>query len=161
MFGVHLLFVFLAIALISKYVTKGWKEVQIAYADKENVEEVVKVLSYLEVVEKVKHSCDETEVINLIEEHKLEREQLLTDHLKSKQVGRWVLFIYLFIFFNVFFFFFLISSCYTPIISGDRSGVTAPAAYWELYWCFHPCGTGCFQPIFSLRNLIGKQILLY
>ncbi|XP_029970734.1 RNA-binding protein RO60 [Salarias fasciatus] len=77
-----------AIALISKYVTKGWKEVQAAYADKENSEEVVKVLSYLEVVEKVKHSCDETEVIALMEEHKLEREQLLTDHLKSKQVWR-------------------------------------------------------------------------
>ncbi|XP_077376962.1 RNA-binding protein RO60 [Festucalex cinctus] len=77
-----------AIALISKYVAKGWKEVQVAYTDKENTEEVVKVLSYLEVVEKVKHSCDETEVINLIEEHKLEREQLLTDHLKSKLVWR-------------------------------------------------------------------------
>lgn len=78
---------FSAIALVCKYVTKGWKEVQAAYSDKENSEEVVKVLSYLEVVEKVKHSCDETEVINLIEEHKLEREQLLTDHLKSKQVS--------------------------------------------------------------------------
>ncbi|KAM3866023.1 RNA-binding protein RO60 [Diretmus argenteus] len=77
-----------SIALISKYVTKGWKEVQVAYADKENSEEVVKVLSYLEVVEKVKHSCDETEVINLIEEHRLEREQLLTDHLKSKEVWK-------------------------------------------------------------------------
>lgn len=77
-----------AIALISKYVTKGWKEVQVVYADKENCEEVVKVLAYLEVVEKVKHSCDETEVITLMEEHKLEREQLLTDHLKSKQVWR-------------------------------------------------------------------------
>ncbi|XP_061653135.1 60 kDa SS-A/Ro ribonucleoprotein [Phyllopteryx taeniolatus] len=77
-----------AIALISKYVAKGWKEVQVAYGDKKNTEEVVKVLSYLEVVEKVKHSCDETEVINLIEEHKLEREQLLTDHLKSKLVWR-------------------------------------------------------------------------
>lgn len=76
-----------AIALISKYVTKGWKEVQTAYSDKEKSEEVAKVLSYLEVVEKVKHSCDETEVVNLIEEHKLEREQLLTDHLKSKQVS--------------------------------------------------------------------------
>ncbi|KAM9790441.1 RNA-binding protein RO60 isoform 2-T2 [Syngnathus typhle] len=77
-----------AIALISKYVAKGWKEVQVAYGDKENPEEVVKVLSYLDVVEKVKHSCDETEVINLIEEHKLEREQLLTAHLKSKFVWR-------------------------------------------------------------------------
>ncbi|KAK5859515.1 hypothetical protein PBY51_021067 [Eleginops maclovinus] len=75
-----------AIALISKYVTKGWTEVQLAYSDKENSEEVVKVFSYLEMVEKIKHSCDETEVINLIEEHKMEREQLLTDHLKSKQV---------------------------------------------------------------------------
>ncbi|CAM9321041.1 unnamed protein product, partial [Lampetra planeri] len=76
------------IALISKYVTKGWAEVQVAYADKENSEEVVKVLSYLEVVEKVKRSSDETEVISIIEEHKLERQQLLTDHLKSKQVWR-------------------------------------------------------------------------
>lgn len=67
--------------------TRGWKDVQAAYSGKENSEEVVKVLSYLEVVEKVKHSCDETEVINLIEEHQLEREQLLTDHLKSKQVS--------------------------------------------------------------------------
>ena len=45
------------------------------------------MLSYLEIVEKAKHSCDETEVINLIEEYKLEREQLLTEHLKSKQVS--------------------------------------------------------------------------
>lgn len=44
------------------------------------------MLSYLEAVEKVKHSCDETVVINLIEEHKLEMEQLLTENLKSKQV---------------------------------------------------------------------------
>lgn len=76
-----------AIALVCKYVTRGWKDVQAAYSDKENCEEVVRVLSYLEVVEKVKHSCDETEVVNLIEEHQLEREQLLTDHLKSKQVS--------------------------------------------------------------------------
>ncbi|XP_006786930.1 60 kDa SS-A/Ro ribonucleoprotein isoform X3 [Neolamprologus brichardi] len=75
-----------AIALISKYVTKGWKEVQVAHENKENAEEVIRVLSYLEVVEKVKHSRDETEVVTLIEEHKLEREQLLTEHLKYKQV---------------------------------------------------------------------------
>lgn len=78
---------FSAIALISKYVTKGWKEVQVAYEDKENSEEVLKVFSYLEVVEKVKHSRDETEVVTLIEEHKLEKEQLLTEHRKSKQVS--------------------------------------------------------------------------
>ncbi|KAK1879646.1 60 kDa SS-A/Ro ribonucleoprotein [Dissostichus eleginoides] len=39
-----------AIALISKYVIKGWKEVQLAYSDKENSEEVGKVLSYLEMI---------------------------------------------------------------------------------------------------------------
>lgn len=76
-----------AIVLISKYVMKGWKEVQGAYADKENSEEVIKVLSYLEAVEKVKHSADEMEVSHLIEEHSLEREQLLTDHLRSKVVS--------------------------------------------------------------------------
>lgn len=85
-------FAFSEIALICKYVTKGWKEVQATYSGKENSEEVVKVLLYLEVVERVKHSCDETEVINLIEEHKLEREQLLTDHLKSKQVSAFLVF---------------------------------------------------------------------
>ncbi|XP_029582201.1 RNA-binding protein RO60 isoform X3 [Salmo trutta] len=77
-----------AIVLISKYIMKGWKEVQGAYADKENSEEVIKVLSYLEAVEKVKHSADEMEVSHLIEEHSLEREQLLTDHLKSKAVWK-------------------------------------------------------------------------
>ncbi|XP_061903073.1 RNA-binding protein RO60-like [Entelurus aequoreus] len=77
-----------AIALICQYVTKEWKDVQVAYADKDNSDEVSKVLSYLEVVEKARHSCDETEVITLIEEHNLEREQLLTDHLKSKSVWR-------------------------------------------------------------------------
>ncbi|KAL2097985.1 hypothetical protein ACEWY4_007192 [Coilia grayii] len=77
-----------AIALINKYITKGWKEVQVAYADKENSESVVKVLTYLEAVEKAKHSMDEVEVIHLIEEHRLEREQILTNHLKSKEVWR-------------------------------------------------------------------------
>lgn len=77
-----------AIALVCKYIMKGWKEVQTEYAEKEKSEEVLKVMSYLEVVEKVKHTCDETEVINLIEEHSLEREQLLTDHLKSKHVWK-------------------------------------------------------------------------
>lgn len=77
---------FTAIALINKYITKGWKEVQVAYADKENSENVVKVLAYLEAVEKAKHSADEMEVIHLIEEHRLEREQILTNHLKSKEV---------------------------------------------------------------------------
>ncbi|KAK7944827.1 hypothetical protein WMY93_000555 [Mugilogobius chulae] len=72
------------VALVCKYIMKGWNEVKTEYADKENPEEVLKVLSYLEVVEKVKHCNDETEVITMIEEHLLEREQLLTDHLKSK-----------------------------------------------------------------------------
>ncbi|CAB1325837.1 unnamed protein product [Coregonus sp. 'balchen'] len=41
-----------------------------------------------EAGEKVKHSADEIEVTHLIEEHRLEREQLLTDHLKSKEVWK-------------------------------------------------------------------------
>lgn len=77
-----------AIALVCKYIMKGWKQVQAEFGDKENSEEVQKVLSYLELMEKAKHSCDETEVINLIEEHSLESEQLRTDHLKSKHVWK-------------------------------------------------------------------------
>ncbi|XP_028833567.1 RNA-binding protein RO60 [Denticeps clupeoides] len=77
-----------AVALIIKYITKGWKEVHVAYAEKENPEEVVKVLAYLEAVEKAKHSADEAEVRHLIEEHGLEREQIQTNHLKSKEVWK-------------------------------------------------------------------------
>ena len=77
---------FSEIALLSKYITKGWKEVQGAYYEKENSEEVARIVSYLEVVEKVKHSSDEAEVIHLIEEHRLDRDQLLTNHLRSKEV---------------------------------------------------------------------------
>ncbi|XP_066537299.1 60 kDa SS-A/Ro ribonucleoprotein isoform X2 [Hoplias malabaricus] len=77
-----------AIALISKYVTKGWKVVQEMYGDKENSEEVMKVFAYLEAVEKAKHSNDEQEVVHLIEEYRLDREQILTNHLKSKEVWK-------------------------------------------------------------------------
>ena len=73
--------------LINKYVTKGWKEVQVLYADRENPEEVVQLLAYLAAVERVKQRCDEDEVVLLIEVQRLEVEQLLTDHLKSKQVS--------------------------------------------------------------------------
>nr|XP_023662168.1 60 kDa SS-A/Ro ribonucleoprotein [Paramormyrops kingsleyae]XP_023662169.1 60 kDa SS-A/Ro ribonucleoprotein [Paramormyrops kingsleyae]XP_023662170.1 60 kDa SS-A/Ro ribonucleoprotein [Paramormyrops kingsleyae] len=74
------------ISLINKYITKGWKEVQATYSNTENSDEVAEVLRYLEAVEKVKHSTDEVEVIHLIEEHGLEPEQLLTSHLKSREV---------------------------------------------------------------------------
>uniref|UniRef100_A0A4W4F5K9 TROVE domain-containing protein n=1 Tax=Electrophorus electricus TaxID=8005 RepID=A0A4W4F5K9_ELEEL len=77
-----------AVALISKYVTKGWKAVQETYADREISEELVKVFAYLEAVEKAKHLTDELEVVHLIEEHKLDREQILTHHLKSKEVWK-------------------------------------------------------------------------
>uniref|UniRef100_A0AAV2JWL6 TROVE domain-containing protein n=1 Tax=Knipowitschia caucasica TaxID=637954 RepID=A0AAV2JWL6_KNICA len=76
------------VSLVCKYIMKGWKEIKTEYADKENPEEVLKVLSYLEVVDKIKHSSDETEVITMIEEHALEREHLLTSHLKSRNVWR-------------------------------------------------------------------------
>lgn len=78
---------FTAIALVSKYVTKGWKAVRETYADREKTEDVMRVFVYLEAVEKAKHSNDEQEVARLIEEHKLEREHVLTKHLKSREVG--------------------------------------------------------------------------
>ncbi|KAL4660129.1 60 kDa SS-A/Ro ribonucleoprotein [Arapaima gigas] len=80
-----------AVAVVNKYITKGWKEVQATYSNKENSDETAKVLQYLEAVEKAKHSPDELEVIHLIEEHRLEPEQLLTNHLKSKEVRRTLL----------------------------------------------------------------------
>lgn len=76
------------------------------------------MLSYLEVVEKVKHSCDEMEVINLIEEHKLEQEQLLTDHLKSKQVS-------------------------TSEVHGHSRSPFFLSSLHEICGCFHRCGELC------------------
>ncbi|XP_029474393.1 60 kDa SS-A/Ro ribonucleoprotein [Rhinatrema bivittatum] len=76
------------ITMVSKYVTKGWKEVQDAYKEKEVSAECERLLKYLEAVEKVKHSKDEQEIIHLIEEYQLVREHLLTNHLKSKEVWK-------------------------------------------------------------------------
>ncbi len=77
-----------AVAVVCKYITKGWKGVQEAYGDEENPEDVQKVFVYLEAVEKAKHCTDEQELIHLIEEQRLEEEQILTNHLRSKEVRR-------------------------------------------------------------------------
>lgn len=76
----------IAVALVCKYITKGWKAVQEEYGDKEKSEDLEKVFAYLEAVEKAKHCTDELELIHLIEENRLEKEQILTNHLKSKEV---------------------------------------------------------------------------
>uniref|UniRef100_A0A674IQI3 RNA-binding protein RO60 n=1 Tax=Terrapene triunguis TaxID=2587831 RepID=A0A674IQI3_9SAUR len=76
------------LAVVTKYITKGWKEVQEAYKDKEFSSETEKLLKYLEAVEKVKRTKDELEVIHLIEEYRLVREHLQTNHLKSKEVWK-------------------------------------------------------------------------
>ncbi|ETE63338.1 60 kDa SS-A/Ro ribonucleoprotein, partial [Ophiophagus hannah] len=73
------------LAIVTKYVMKGWKEVQETYKESRLSAEAEKVLKYLEAVERVKHTTDELEVIHLIEEHSLVREHLLTSHLKSKE----------------------------------------------------------------------------
>lgn len=76
----------IGIALVCKYITKGWKGVEEAYGEKDKSEDLQKVFAYLEAVEKTKHSADEQELIHLIEEQRLGKEQLLTNHLKSKEV---------------------------------------------------------------------------
>lgn len=75
------------LAIVTKYITKGWKEVHEQYKEKPLSVETEKLLKYLEAVEKVKRTKDDLEVIHLIEEHQLVREQLLTNHLKSKEVS--------------------------------------------------------------------------
>ncbi|XP_057190072.1 60 kDa SS-A/Ro ribonucleoprotein [Triplophysa rosa] len=76
------------VALVCKYITKGWKGVQEAYGDKEKSEDLQKVFAYLEAVEKSKHCTDELELIHLIENYRLEKEQILTNHLKFKEVWK-------------------------------------------------------------------------
>lgn len=78
----------IGIAIVTKYITKGWKDVQEAYKDKAVSAETEKLLKYLEAVDRVKHTKDELEVTHLIEEYGLVREHLLTNHLKSKEVGK-------------------------------------------------------------------------
>uniref|UniRef100_A0A8D0Q4E3 RNA-binding protein RO60 n=1 Tax=Sus scrofa TaxID=9823 RepID=A0A8D0Q4E3_PIG len=73
------------LAIVTKYITKGWKEVHDTYKEKALSVETERLLKYLEAVEKVKRTRDELEVIHLIEEHRLVREHLLTNHLKSKE----------------------------------------------------------------------------
>lgn len=76
------------LAIVTKYITKGWKEVHELYKEKALSVETEKLLKYLEAVEKVKRTEEELEVIHLIEEHRLEREHLLTNHLTSKEVWK-------------------------------------------------------------------------
>lgn len=76
------------LAIVTKYITKGWKEVRESYKEKALSVESEKLLKYLEAVEKVKRTRDELEVSHLIEEHRLGREHLLTDHLKSREVWK-------------------------------------------------------------------------
>uniref|UniRef100_A0A8D0PXD3 RNA-binding protein RO60 n=1 Tax=Sus scrofa TaxID=9823 RepID=A0A8D0PXD3_PIG len=76
------------LAIVTKYITKGWKEVHDTYKEKALSVETERLLKYLEAVEKVKRTRDELEVIHLIEEHRLVREHLLTNHLKSKEVWK-------------------------------------------------------------------------
>ncbi|XP_006039176.1 60 kDa SS-A/Ro ribonucleoprotein-like, partial [Alligator sinensis] len=76
------------IAIVAKYITKRWKEVQEAYKEKALSAETEKLLKYLEAVERVKRTKDELEVIHLIEEYSLVREHLPTNHLKSKEVWK-------------------------------------------------------------------------
>lgn len=76
------------LAIVTKYITKGWKEVHEQYKEKALSVETEKLLKYLEAVDKVKRTKDDLEVIHLIEEHQLVREQLLTNHLKSKEVWK-------------------------------------------------------------------------
>ncbi|KAM4640648.1 RNA-binding protein RO60 [Discoglossus pictus] len=76
------------VTMVTKYISKGWKEVQEAYKDKELSPETEKVLKYLEATERVKRTKDELEIIHLIEEYRLVREHLLTTHLKSKEIWK-------------------------------------------------------------------------
>lgn len=77
---------FTAVAVVSKYVTKGWEAAQESGTAAEAAE-VAQVLAFLEAVEKSKRSSDELEVAHLIEEHGLEREHVCAKHLKSPEVG--------------------------------------------------------------------------
>ncbi|GCC32064.1 hypothetical protein chiPu_0010524 [Chiloscyllium punctatum] len=76
------------LTLVTKYIMKGWKEVEEVYKDKDNSDGIQQLLKYFEALERVKITQDEHEVARLIEEYRLVREHLLTNHLKSQEVWR-------------------------------------------------------------------------
>uniref|UniRef100_UPI00398E8A67 RNA-binding protein RO60 isoform X2 n=1 Tax=Pristiophorus japonicus TaxID=55135 RepID=UPI00398E8A67 len=76
------------LTLVTKYIMKGWKEVEEAYKGKENSDGIQRLLKYFEALERVKMTRDEQEVAQLIEEYRLVREHLLTNHLKSQEVWK-------------------------------------------------------------------------
>ncbi|XP_059840701.1 60 kDa SS-A/Ro ribonucleoprotein isoform X2 [Hypanus sabinus] len=76
------------LTLVTKYVMKGWKEVEEAYKDKENSDGIQRLLKYFEALERVKMTQDEQEVAHLIEEYRLVREHLQSNHLKSREVWK-------------------------------------------------------------------------
>ncbi|XP_069793925.1 RNA-binding protein RO60 isoform X2 [Narcine bancroftii] len=74
--------------LVTKYIMKGWKEVEETYKDKENSDGIQRLLKFFEALERVKVTQDEQEVAQLIQEYRLVREHLLTNHLKSQEVWK-------------------------------------------------------------------------
>ncbi|XP_020370516.2 60 kDa SS-A/Ro ribonucleoprotein [Rhincodon typus] len=76
------------LTLVTKYIMKGWKEVEETYKDKDNSDGIQRLLKYFGVLERIKITRDEHEVARLIEEYRLVREHLLTNHLKSQEVWR-------------------------------------------------------------------------
>ncbi|XP_038650815.1 60 kDa SS-A/Ro ribonucleoprotein [Scyliorhinus canicula] len=76
------------LTLVTKYIMKGWKEVEEAYKDKANSDGIQRLLKYFEALERVKITQDEHEVAQLIEVYRLVKEHLLTNHLKSQEVWK-------------------------------------------------------------------------
>lgn len=79
-------FVFAGTAVVLKYLVKGLAEVKKLYPMDGASGGVKEVLSYLEVVDTVKHSTDEHQVARLVEQHRLQKEHLPTSMAKSKEV---------------------------------------------------------------------------
>ena len=78
-----------AIALVLKYVMRGWKKTKEDYVEDGLPDELKWLLKYLDVIETVKHASIEEgqKVAALIEEYKLVREHVPTWLLKSKEVN--------------------------------------------------------------------------
>ncbi|XP_066293581.1 RNA-binding protein RO60-like [Branchiostoma lanceolatum] len=76
------------VAVVIRYIVKGFESAEKEFDKEDASDDVKNVLTFLRAVEDVKNMRDEGSVAGLVEQHKLAKEHIPTQLLKSKEVWR-------------------------------------------------------------------------
>ncbi|KAI8518517.1 60 kDa SS-A/Ro ribonucleoprotein [Branchiostoma belcheri] len=76
------------VAVVIRYIVKGFESAEKEFDKEDAPDDVKNVLTFLRAVEDVKNMRDESAVAGLVEQHRLAREHIPTQLLKSKEVWR-------------------------------------------------------------------------